>query len=298
MAVNTLQATINGSTYDLTYNSSSGKWESTISAPSATSYNQTNHYYPVTLTATDLAGNVTTANDQTSGSVGTALRLTVKETTKPTISVTNPTAGQYTADATPTIQWTVSDSGSGVDNTTIALSIDGTAVSNSSITITGTGTTRTCSYTPTTELTDGSHTLVFNASDNDGNAATAVTRSFNVLANQPALSITSPEDNSIGNSTTVTLSGSTDGTSVKYKLDSGSDTAVTLSSGSFSTNITGISNGTHTIQVTATGASGLTSVETRTITVDTVAPTISAVTITPNPVNTGATFTISVTVTD
>ena len=60
MAVKTVQATINGQTYTLTLNSTSGKYEATVTAPSKSSYNQSGHYYGVTVKATDVAGNITT----------------------------------------------------------------------------------------------------------------------------------------------------------------------------------------------------------------------------------------------
>ena len=53
MAVKTMQAIINGQTVTLTKNSESGKWEATITAPNRSSYNQSGHYYPVTVKATD-----------------------------------------------------------------------------------------------------------------------------------------------------------------------------------------------------------------------------------------------------
>lgn len=58
MSVKTVQAIVNGQTVTLTQNSSTGKWEGTITAPSKSSYNQTGHYYPVELQATDDAGNI------------------------------------------------------------------------------------------------------------------------------------------------------------------------------------------------------------------------------------------------
>ena len=52
MAVKTVQTVINGQTYNLTRNSSTGKYEATITAPNKSSYNQPNHYYDVTVKAT------------------------------------------------------------------------------------------------------------------------------------------------------------------------------------------------------------------------------------------------------
>ena len=60
MAVNTVKATLNGQTYNLTYNSSTGAYEATITAPTKSSYNQTNHFYGITVVSTDTAGNSAT----------------------------------------------------------------------------------------------------------------------------------------------------------------------------------------------------------------------------------------------
>nr|DAI90404.1 MAG TPA: hypothetical protein [Caudoviricetes sp.] len=79
MAVKTVQAIINGVTTTLTYNSGTGKYEATVTAPSTSSYNNNDgHYYPVTVKATDEAGNVTTKND-TDVTLGNSLKLKVKE---------------------------------------------------------------------------------------------------------------------------------------------------------------------------------------------------------------------------
>ena len=78
MGVKQVKAVINGVTTVLTLNSSTGKYEATITAPAKSSYKQTGHYYPVSVTAEDLAGNTTTVNDKHS-TLGSNLRLTVKK---------------------------------------------------------------------------------------------------------------------------------------------------------------------------------------------------------------------------
>ena len=60
MSVKTVQAIINGQTYTLTLNNHTGKYEATVTAPARSSYNQSGHYYPVTVKSTDDAGNITT----------------------------------------------------------------------------------------------------------------------------------------------------------------------------------------------------------------------------------------------
>ena len=67
--------------------------------------------------------------------------------------------------------------------------------------------------------------------------------------------------------------------------------------GTFSKALT-LAAGTNTIVVTATDAAGKVSAVTRTVELDTKAPVIQAVTITPNPVDAGKTYVISVEVTD
>lgn len=89
MAVKTAQYIFNGQAYNLTYNSTSGKWEATVTAPSKSSYNQPDHVLGGTVKATDAAGNTTTV-DQSHATLGASLKLRVKEKTAPTITITSP----------------------------------------------------------------------------------------------------------------------------------------------------------------------------------------------------------------
>lgn len=74
--------------------------------------------------------------------------------------------------------------------------------------------------------------------------------------------------------------------------------SVTVNSdGSFSKEITLVS-GSNTITVVATDKAGKTTTVTRKVTLDTGAPVFEKVTLTPNPVDCGKTFVISVKVTD
>lgn len=292
MSVSTVKAAINGTTYTLTYNSSSGKYEATITAPSKSSYSQSGHYYPVTVTATDDSGNVTTKTD-TDATLGSSLQLKVKEKVAPVITINSPTSGAYLTSSTPTIKFTVTDDDSGVAKAT--LTIDGTTVTPTASATTG-GFIYT--YTPTTALTDGSHTITVNATDNDGNAASAKTVSFTVDTIPPSLTVTSPTDGLKTNKSTITVAGTTTDVTSKPVTIKVNGTAVTVNSdGSWSTTVT-LSNGSNTITVTATDKAGKTSTVTRTVTLNTSAPVISAITLTPNPVDAGKTFVISVTVTD
>lgn len=165
MAVKTVQTVINGQTYTLTLNSSTGKYEATVTAPSKSSYNQSGHYYPVKVTATDDAGN-STSKDASDSTLGSSLRLTVKEKVAPVIAIVSPTAGSFSTNSKPTITWKVTDADSGVNPATIGITLDsGTKVTGDAITKTAITGGYQCTYTPTTALSDGSHTIKLDASD-------------------------------------------------------------------------------------------------------------------------------------
>jgi len=302
MSVKTVQAIINGSTYNLTYNTSSGKYEATITAPSTSSYKQTGGYFNVQVKATDDAGNTTTV-DSTDATVGNSLKLVVKETVAPAIAITSPTEGAKLTNSQPTIEWTVTDADSGVNADTISIIVDSGAKVTSGITKTPITNGYKCSYAIPTALDDGSHIIKIDAKDNDGNSATQRTVSFTVDTVPPELNISTPTNNLITNVQKITLAGTTnDATSspvtLVYSLNGGSDIAISVGAdGSFSTDVTLI-GGSNTIVVTATDGAGKSSTVSRTVTYDTQAPTITAVNISPNPVNAGSVFTISVTVSD
>jgi hypothetical protein len=192
MAVSQVRVKINGTWTVLTYNGTSGKYEGTIAAPSITSYNvNASHYYSVTVEATDQASNVTTKDD-TDSTLGSNLKLTVKEVTKPTIAFTYPASGAYLATNTPSISFQLRDetNGSGVKISSLALVVDGGATitnTSSGVTVTAATNGYDVTYVPQSALADGDHTVVIDIQDNDGNAATQVSRSFKVDTVPPTL---------------------------------------------------------------------------------------------------------------
>lgn len=309
MSLSTVRVQVNSLWTTLTLNSTTGKYEGTIAAPSITSYNvNTGHYYPVTVEATDLAGNVVTKND-TDSTLGSSLKLTVKEITIPAITFTAPSSGAYLTTNTPSISFQLRDetNGSGIKISSLTIQVDGgTALTNTSTGVTVTTVTDgyNVTYVPQTALSDGSHTVVINIQDYDGNAATAATRSFKVDTVPPSLTISTPaEATTYQNTASLTVVGVTNDTTsspvtVTVKLNSGTAAAVTTdASGNFSKALT-LVEGSNTITITATDYAGKQSVVTRTVVLDIVAPVISAITITPNPVNAGQSYVISVSVTD
>lgn len=297
MSVESVKATINGQEYTLTLNSGTGKYEATITAPTKSSFNKTGGYYPVSVTATDDAGNETTVTSS-DAQLGTNLRLVVKEKVAPVIAITAPTASARLTNNKPTIKWKVTDDDSGVAESTVSIKIDsGTAIT--------TGFTKTAitggyefSYTPSTALADGSHTIAFNAKDNDGNAAAQKTVTFVVDTVAPTLTINSPNDNIKVNQATCVVSGTTnDATSSPVSVTINGTSVTVGADGSFSKSIT-LNEGTNTITIVATDSAGKSTTVTRTVTLDTGAPTFVSVSINPNPVDAGNTYVISVDVTD
>lgn len=304
MAVQTVVAIINGVSVTLTKNELTGKYEGTLTAPSTTSWNETDHKYGITVKATDDAENTTTV-DRSDSSLGSKLQVRVLEKTAPTCTITSPSSGARVTNAKQPIVVQLRDAGSGIDISTFSLKID----SNTALGSTATGMDVSevsggynVTYTPQTALSEGAHTVTVNVSDNDDNAATAATSSYTVDTVPPALNVSSPTNGLITNNATLTVSGTTsdDTTNVKQVeifLNNTSQGMATLNGNNWSKSIT-LSNGVNTIKVVVTDNAGLTTEVTRTVTLDTGAPVITDVTLSKSTVDVGGTFTITVTVTD
>ena len=297
MAIKTVQAIINGQAYTLTLNSGTGKYEATITAPGKTSYHQTGGYYNVQVKATNEAGTVGTADASTMA----GLKLVVRERVAPVITIISPSTGAYVSNSKQPVVFTVVDEadGSGVNLSTLVVKQDGTAVASSAITSTAIANGYQVTYTPATALTDGSHTVTVDCKDHDGNAAAQKSTTYTVDTVPPTLNVTSPTDNLVTASQSLTVAGITnDATSspveIKITLNGADQGGVTVGAGgAFSKTVT-LAEGANTIVITATDAAGKVSTVTRNVTLDTSAPVIKSATITPNPVDAGATMVIAV----
>ena len=303
MAIAQVKAVINGQTYFLNLNGSTGKYEATITAPSTSSYNNNaGHYYPVEITATDDGGNSSTINDQ-SPEFGDVLRLVVKEKVPPTINITSPTSGAVLIDSKPQFTAELRDNDSGVNISTLIFKIDNDVIENSNITESAVSGGYNISYMPSVGLGDGEHSVSIQVSDNDGNQSVVASVNFTVDTTPPSLEITSPIEGLITNNPTLTVSGITgDITSnpvaVNIKLNSVDQGEVTVDEeGTFAKQVT-LADGSNEILITATDSAGKSSSVTRNVTLDTGAPVFQSVTIEPNPVDAGATYIITVEVTD
>lgn len=300
MAIKTVRAQINGTWHTLTLNSSTGKYEATVTAPGKTSYNQSGGYYNVTVEATNTAGTTATAD----GTTLSGLQLVVKERVAPIITIVSPSSGAYVSNNKQPVVFTITDEtdGSGVDLTSLVVKLDGTAVAAATITSTAITNGYSVTYTPASALADGSHTVTVDCKDHDGNSATQKSTTYKVDTVPPTLNVTAPTEGYITNKSALTVAGTTnDATSspvtVTIKLNGADQGAVTVGTGgAFSKSIT-LAEGANTIVITATDAAGKVSTVTRNVTLDTSVPVIKSATITPNPVDAGATMVIAVEIT-
>lgn len=302
----TVKVNVNGVDYDLTLNTQNGKYEKTITAPTASSYNHNSgHYYPVTVTATDEANNSTSVGHEHS-EFGESLRLFVKEKFIPKVTNASPSSGANITTSTPKFSFKVLDNAngqssgfSGIDISSLKLTVNGTLINVSKITTTAIAGGYECEYTPTEALAEGNCVYTITVSDNDGNTSDTTTSTFKIDTQPPTLNVTSPDNGIYTNSKTVVVTGVTsDQTSspveITIKVGSVDQGSVTVNAdGSFSKTVN-LENGLNTITVIATDRAGKQSTVTKTITLKTDAPVVKSVVITPNPVDAGQTYIISV----
>ena len=298
MAISTVRAQINGTWYTLTAGSNN-TYTATITAPGSTSFNKTGGYYDVTIEATNTAGTVTTQN----ASGLATLKLVVKEKVAPVITILSPTSGAAVTNNKQPVAFTIVDEagGSGINLSSLVVKQDSTTVASSAITTTAITNGYSVTYTPASALSDGSHTVTITVSDNDGNAATAKSTTYKVDTVPPTLNITAPANALVTNSASLVVRGTTNDTTsspvtVKITLAGTDQGTITIGTdGSFSKTLT-LANGSNTIVITATDAAGKASSVTRTVTLDTSKPVVKSATISPNPVDAGASMVISVVV--
>lgn len=307
--IKSVVAEVNGEKLNLTYNSSTGLYEASGVAPSASSFFMDGGYYPVSVTATYMTDVSTTVNDKTGGSIGTGCRFVVKERFAPTINIVFPTAGQYvTSTQAQRVELELRDNTkqtegySGIDLSTFTLRLGEVVADVDSFNVTEVEGGYNLSYVPEVPLKDGSYTIYASVSDNDGNASEITSTSFIIDTAPPELSITYPNENLATSESTLTVTGVTSdatglGVTITLNLDGHeSGTAYVNPDGSFMHEINLSEEGEHILVVTATDSSGKSSSITRTFFFSTAIPNITSVELIPNPVDGGATFTIKVAV--
>ena len=203
MAITQVRAQFNGQWYMLTYNEDARAYQTAIT-PDTFSGGQPDGYYDVTVEAINDSGVVVT----TDGDNLPGLRLVVRETIPPILTLVSPEAGYVTTN-TPAVTWTAQDNdgGSGIDPDSAIVKLDGKAVPAEQVSVTaGAGGTYTITYTPGAALEEGPHTVQAGISDNDGNAAT-MEANYIVDTVPPVLSALLSFEEVVVDAYTVTITG-------------------------------------------------------------------------------------------
>jgi RHS repeat-associated protein len=143
-------------------------------------------------------------------------------------------------------------------------------------------------------LVEGINNINFIATDATGGRSTIVRR-VTLDSHPPIVNLTSPIDNLITNQTSVTVSGTvTDSTTVTVNVNG---TNVPVSNGSFSISIALVES-VNTITIVATDATGNQTTVTRSVTRDSIPPTLIVTTPTDSTITNQTNITLSGTVTD
>ncbi len=202
------------------------------------------------------------------------VRLAASDSTAPVVTLTAPAESSYTNLTNVPVTGTLSD------RTAVKVTVNGQAAT----------VTNNTSFSGTANLTtDGWHTLTVVATDVP-QLQTTKTRMIKRDTQAPSLTVTSPTDNLYTQNATVTVSGTaSDANPFRVNTNGAS---WTVASGSFGGSF-GLSYGANVLVTTSTDTAGNTSIDTRTVTRDTIQPALSVTA----PTNGSSTTADSVTVT-
>jgi hypothetical protein len=219
-----------------------GAWSCTPTTP----LSQGSH--TVAVTATDLAGNTGAPTNH---------GFTVDSSAVSTPSILSPTEGGATNDTTPTFSGTA-DPGS----TVVTISEGGTSLCSAEADASG-----NWSCTPSAPMSVGNHTVTAVATNDAGTPSTPATRTFAVDTSAPsAPTVTGPAAGSTTGDTTPTFTGTAEPGSTVIVTDGGVQVCTAVANpvtGAWGcTPTTPLSNGPHTVAVTATDLAGNTSAPT------------------------------------
>ena len=188
------------------------------------------------------------------------------DTIPPTVSISSPTNGTYTNHNQPTLALVYSDIGSGVDSTSIAVTNSGTNIPVTCQTDSG-GSGSSC--IPTSPLTDGSYSLSITVKDYAGNVSQPATVSFTVDTVPPTITVASPSS-AYTDQPALTVTGSL--SEAGALSINGADVALSATY-AFSQADT-LKEGANPFTFVATDLAGNTSTVTKTITLDTIPPSV------------------------
>jgi hypothetical protein len=241
-----------------------------------------------------LADGTYTAVAEQSDSVGNTVTSSAStfrvDTVAPAPTLTQPTDGSTTADATPTFSGSAgTDPG---DSSTVTVKVySGTSATGTPVqTRQATRSGGSWSVDASPALADGTYTAQAEQSDSAGNTGTSAARTFTIKASAPTVTLTQPADGSVTSNTTPTFSGAAgnapgDSSTVTVKVYSGTSATgtpvqtlqATRSGGSWSVDASpALAEGTYTAVAEQADSAGNTGTSaSRTFRVDTTAPSVT-----------------------
>ncbi len=196
------------------------------------------------------------------------LQVPSADTTPPALAITSPSQ-PVTDDPSPPITVAYSDSGTGVDTSTLSIALDGTALTGCTV-----GPSAASCTSPTLPL--GSHSLVASVRDRAGNLATA-SFSFQLVAPTPTITITSPAAGSYSKIASIQVVGTVNSVVTAVTVD-GQPAA--LVQGGFTATVT-LAQGANGLVAVATDAAGNQASAAALVTLDTTPPAVTLTT--PRP---------------
>jgi len=236
--------------------------------------------FSTTVALTEGSSTITVvATDGTGQQTQKTLTVT-RDSVAPSIAVTAPTNGSVLASGTPAIAVTYSDPSpsGGLDTSTFTALLDGSNVA-ASFSVSADGAT----YTPSTPLAEGSHTVQVTLSDRAGNSRSA-SSTFTVDTRAPELTMTPPAG-TLSSSSALTVAANYVDPTPGSGIDASSFGAILDQqdvSSSFTVGSSGatlafsatnpLSEGSHVFAVKIRDLAGNLAQATTSVTVDTVAP--------------------------
>lgn len=186
MALTRVRVKIDGTWITLAYNSATGRYEGYYT-PTRTSFHQPGGYFNVEAEASNSSGLTAEAD----GSVFDGLRLPVRETTAPGLTLVSPPQGYVTVKRPAIVMDAVDEpDGSGIDPGSFLVVMDGAAQTAGKSTAAIAGGYR-LTWRPAANWSEGRHLVTFSISDHDGNQVSA-SAAYTTDTEPPSLWVTLP----------------------------------------------------------------------------------------------------------
>ena len=216
--------------------------------------------------------------DDASNTGASETRIIKVDTTAPTVTANSPANGANTSDSTPDFNFTFTDAQA--SNASCELFVDNTGHGTNTSTLNGTATVITANAT----LSDSSHNWYVNCTDSAGNIGESATRALTVDTALPVVTLNSPV-NSVNTTDSTpdfnfTVTNAVAALACTLYIDStpyGTNSSTINGTATIMTANASIADGSHNWNVNCTDDSSNTGTSaTRSITIDTAAPAVTA----------------------